>query len=83
MTWEKMSKSKHNGVDPEQMVEQYGVDTVRLCLLFAAPPEKDILWDVRSESRPLPDLPPLGPASEAVQSTLGSGRVSAQSSRGE
>lgn len=59
MTWEKMSKSKHNGVDPEQMVEQYGIDTVRLFLLFAAPPEKDILWDVKSESLPLPDLPPL------------------------
>lgn len=50
VTWEKMSKSKHNGVDPEEMVEQYGIDTVRLYLLFAAPPEKDILWDVKSKS---------------------------------
>lgn len=45
-----MSKSKHNGVDPEEMVDRYGIDTVRLYLLFAAPPEKDILWDVKSES---------------------------------
>lgn len=49
MTWEKMSKSKHNGVDPEEVVQQYGIDTVRLYLLFAAPPEKDILWDVKSK----------------------------------
>ena len=48
--WEKMSKSKHNGVDPEEVVEQYGIDTVRLYLLFSAPPEKDILWDVKSKS---------------------------------
>lgn len=50
MTWEKMSKSKHNGVDPEEIVAQYGIDTTRLYILFAAPPEKDILWDVKSES---------------------------------
>lgn len=45
-----MSKSKHNGVDPEEAVARYGIDTVRLYVLFAAPPEKDILWDVKSES---------------------------------
>ena len=45
-----MSKSKHNGVDPEEIVAQYGIDTIRLYILFAAPPEKDILWDVKSES---------------------------------
>lgn len=52
VTWEKMSKSKHNGVDPEEVVEQYGLDTVRLYLLFAAPPEKDILWDVKTDALP-------------------------------
>ncbi|XP_004614585.2 leucine--tRNA ligase, mitochondrial [Sorex araneus] len=52
VTWEKMSKSKHNGVDPEEVVEQYGVDTIRLYLLFAAPPEKDILWDVKTDALP-------------------------------
>lgn len=50
MTWEKMSKSKHNGVDPEEVVQQYGIDTIRLYILFAAPPEKDILWDVKSKA---------------------------------
>ncbi|KAM5313667.1 leucine--tRNA ligase, mitochondrial isoform 2-T3 [Glossophaga mutica] len=52
VTWEKMSKSKHNGVDPEEVLEQYGIDTVRLYLLFAAPPEKDILWDVKTDALP-------------------------------
>ncbi|KAM4706105.1 leucine--tRNA ligase, mitochondrial [Rhinophrynus dorsalis] len=52
VTWEKMSKSKHNGVDPEEMVEQYGIDTTRLYLLFAAPPEQDILWDVKTDALP-------------------------------
>ncbi|XP_044240731.2 leucine--tRNA ligase, mitochondrial isoform X2 [Ursus arctos] len=52
VTWEKMSKSKHNGVDPEEVVEQYGIDTIRLYILFAAPPEKDILWDVKTDALP-------------------------------
>lgn len=49
VTWDKMSKSKHNGIDPEEVVQQYGIDTVRLYILYAAPPEQDILWDVKSE----------------------------------
>lgn len=49
VTWEKMSKSKHNGLDPQEVVQQYGVDTVRLYTLYAAPPEQDILWNVKSE----------------------------------
>ncbi|XP_055414815.1 leucine--tRNA ligase, mitochondrial isoform X2 [Bubalus kerabau] len=52
VSWEKMSKSKHNGVEPEDVVEQYGRDTVRLYILFAAPPEKDILWDVKTDALP-------------------------------
>ncbi|MBI1748370.1 MAG: leucine--tRNA ligase [Acidobacteria bacterium] len=39
-----MSKSKGNIVDPDQTMEQFGVDTLRLYLLFAAPPEKDLDW---------------------------------------
>ncbi len=40
----KMAKSKGNVVDPEYMIQEYGTDTTRLFLLFAAPPEKDLEW---------------------------------------
>jgi len=39
-----MSKSRNNGVDPQQLVERYGADTVRLFAMFAAPPEQTMLW---------------------------------------
>jgi leucyl-tRNA synthetase len=41
---EKMSKSKKNIIDPEDLVNAYGADTARLFTLFAAPPEKDLEW---------------------------------------
>jgi len=39
-----MSKSKNNGVDPQGLVEQYGADTARLFMMFAAPPEQTLEW---------------------------------------
>lgn len=41
---EKMSKSKKNVVEPDEIVIKYGADTVRLFVLFASPPEKDLEW---------------------------------------
>ena len=43
--FEKMSKSKHNGVDPASVIDRYGADTARMFILFKAPPEKDLEWD--------------------------------------
>ncbi len=40
----KMSKSKGNTVDPEELIQQYGADTVRLFSMFAAPPEQSLEW---------------------------------------
>ncbi len=40
----KMSKSKGNTVDPQDLIEQYGADTVRLFSMFAAPPEQSLEW---------------------------------------
>ena len=42
---EKMSKSKKNVIDPNQLIDTYGADTARLFSLFAAPPEKDLEWN--------------------------------------
>lgn len=40
----KMSKSKNNGIDPQLMIDKYGADTVRLFMMFAAPPEATLEW---------------------------------------
>lgn len=37
-SWEKMSKSKYNGVDPQEVINQYGADTVRVFMLFKVGP---------------------------------------------
>lgn len=41
---EKMSKSKNNGVDPQSMIDKFGADTVRLFMMFAAPPDQSLEW---------------------------------------
>lgn len=41
---EKMSKSKNNGIDPQAIISQFGADTARLFMMFAAPPEQSLEW---------------------------------------
>jgi leucyl-tRNA synthetase len=41
---EKMSKSKNNGVDPQAIIDEYGADTARLFMMFAAPPDQSLEW---------------------------------------
>ena len=41
---EKMSKSKNNGIDPQDIIDSYGADTVRLFIMFTAPPEQSLEW---------------------------------------
>jgi leucyl-tRNA synthetase len=45
LVYEKMSKSKYNGIAPSDVIEKHGADTARMFILFKAPPEKDLEWD--------------------------------------
>jgi leucyl-tRNA synthetase len=45
VSFDKMSKSKYNGIDPAEVLVKYGADTARMFILFKAPPEKDLEWD--------------------------------------
>src|SRR5258706_8856723 len=42
--WTTMSKSKNNGVDPQELIAKYGADTARLFVMFASPPEQTLEW---------------------------------------
>ena len=45
LVYEKMSKSKYNGIAPSEVIDKYGADTARMFILFKAPPEKDLEWE--------------------------------------
>ncbi len=45
VSYKTMSKSKYNGVAPEEVINKYGADTARMFILFKAPPEKDLEWE--------------------------------------
>jgi leucyl-tRNA synthetase len=45
VSYKTMSKSKYNGVAPEDVINKYGADTARMFILFKAPPEKDLEWE--------------------------------------
>lgn len=80
----KMSKSKGNVVDPDQMIKKFGADTVRLFCLFASPPERDLEWSDsaiegsyrflnrlwRLVMELLPELKPVGPCAAMDHSAL-------------
>ncbi|XP_053987220.1 leucine--tRNA ligase, mitochondrial isoform X2 [Hylaeus volcanicus] len=44
ISWEKMSKSKHNGIDPLELIDKYGIDTTRLLILANVAPTKNRNW---------------------------------------
>lgn len=50
MTWEKMSKSKLNGIDPSEMFSEYGADTTRLITLADVAPTSHRNWSSASKS---------------------------------
>jgi leucyl-tRNA synthetase len=52
ITWEKMSKSKFNGVSPIEIISEYGADTARLFILFKAPPDIALNWDTNQIKGP-------------------------------
>ena len=47
--WEKMSKSKYNGVDPQAVLATHGVDATRLCILSNVAPKSDRKWSEDGE----------------------------------
>jgi len=48
VSFEKMSKSKGNGVSPEEAASKFGVDTLRVWLMFSGPPESDISYEEKA-----------------------------------
>jgi leucyl-tRNA synthetase len=74
VSFDKMSKSKYNGVDPEEVLAKYGADTARMFILFKAPPEKDLEWDdadVEGQFRFLNRLWRLVTGSKAINKSSG------------
>ncbi|KAI8811461.1 leucyl-tRNA synthetase [Cladochytrium replicatum] len=48
VSWEKMSKSKYNGVNPEEVIDEHGLDAARLYVLHKAAPQDELMWDSRA-----------------------------------
>jgi leucyl-tRNA synthetase len=73
-----MSKSKNNGVDPQDIIDRYGADTARLYMMFTAPPEATLEWNdaaVEGSYRFLRRVWNFAQAKAAsVQATLGTAR---------
>jgi len=74
-----MSKSKRNGVDPQSLIEQYGADTARFFMMFAAPPEQTLEWSdsaVEGSHRYLKRVWNYGYALSSVDNTDMPGKLS-------
>jgi leucyl-tRNA synthetase len=69
-----MSKSKNNGVDPQNLINQYGADTARLFVMFASPPEQTLEWNdsgVEGAHRFIKRVWAFGTKNEAVLKSAG------------
>ncbi len=66
----KMSKSKNNGVDPQEAIDRYGADTVRVFTMFAAPPEQTLEWNDDGVSGAMRFLKRLWSLSQAQKQTV-------------
>ena len=77
-----MSKSKNNGVDPQDLIEKYGADTARLYTMFTAPPEATLEWNdagVEGSYRFLRRVWNFGLKLSAIDSIAGSPRIDCRS----
>jgi leucyl-tRNA synthetase len=74
-----MSKSKNNGVDPQELIDRYGADTARLFVMFASPPEQTLEWNdagVEGSHRFLKRVWALGAKHEALLQRATAGDLS-------
>ncbi|WP_119354005.1 leucine--tRNA ligase [Azohydromonas sediminis] len=81
-----MSKSKNNGVDPQELIDRYGADTARLFVMFASPPEQTLEWNdagVEGAHRFLKRLWAFGVRHAAAIRRAAAGDVSAAALRAE
>ena len=72
--WTTMSKSKNNGVDPQELIAKYGADTARLFVMFASPPEQTLEWSdagVEGASRFLKRVWSFGSRNAALMRSAG------------
>jgi leucyl-tRNA synthetase len=74
-----MSKSKNNGVDPQELIDRFGADTARLFVMFASPPEQTLEWNdagVEGSHRFLKRVWALGAKHEALLKRATAGDLS-------
>ena len=83
--WTTMSKSKNNGVDPQELIARYGADTARLFVMFASPPEQTLEWSdagVEGAHRFLKRVWAFGSRNAQAIRGAGAGRAARRTRRG-